>query len=134
MALALVFEEKRHCDISELFIQCNKCCCYEHITVVGANIYLYGCVSLLAPECAVCLCVCVCRCVFVCEIKSEHQQKTTCVSKLDALLHKTHIKVLWLNMCTSMISLSKIAHQMWQDCPFSQRNKKTMSSGVGGSR
>ena len=25
----------------------------------GVNTYLYGCVSLLAPECAVCLCVCV---------------------------------------------------------------------------
>ena len=38
--------------------------CYEHIAV-GVNIYLYGCVSLLAPECAVCLCVCVCVCVCV---------------------------------------------------------------------
>ena len=36
----------------------------------GVNLYLYGCVSLLAPECAVCLCVC------VCDIKSEYQQKT----------------------------------------------------------
>ena len=25
--------------------------------------YLYGCVSLLTPECAVCVCVCVCVCV-----------------------------------------------------------------------
>ena len=33
----------------------------EHITG-GVNIYLYGCVSLLAPECAVCL-LCVCLCV-----------------------------------------------------------------------
>ena len=49
--------------------------CYEHITV-GVNIYLYWCVSLLGPECAVCLCVCVCVC-FLCEIKSEYQQKTT---------------------------------------------------------
>ena len=24
---------------------------------VGVNIYLHGCVSLLAPECAVCVCV-----------------------------------------------------------------------------
>ena len=38
----------------------------EHITG-GVNIYLYGCVSLLAPECAVCL-LCVCVCVFVCVI------------------------------------------------------------------
>ena len=47
----------------------------EHITG-GVNIYLYGCVSLLAPECAVCL-LCVCVCVCVCDIISEHQQKTT---------------------------------------------------------
>ena len=56
--------------------------------------------------------------------------------KLDALLHKTHIKVLWCNMCTS-ISLSKIAHQMWRDHPFSQRNKTTeWADGVvtGGDR
>ena len=26
----------------------------------GVNVYLYGCVSLSAPVCAVCLCVCVC--------------------------------------------------------------------------
>ena len=30
--------------------------------------------------------------------------------KLDAFLHKTRIKVLRLDMCTSIISLSKIAH------------------------
>ena len=39
----------------------------------GANIYLYGCVSLLAPKCAVYLCVYVC----MCDIKSEYHQKTT---------------------------------------------------------
>ena len=32
--------------------------------------------------------------------------------KLDALFHKTRIKVLRLDMCTSMISLSKIPHQL----------------------
>ena len=47
---------------------------FEHITG-GVNIYLYGCVSLLVPECAVCLCVYFC--VFVCDIKSEYQQKAT---------------------------------------------------------
>ena len=54
----MIFEKKRQCgkyifDISELFIQCNKDSCCKHITG-GVNIYLYGCVSLLAPECAVC--------------------------------------------------------------------------------
>ena len=41
---------------------------------VGVNIYLYRCVSLLAPGCAVCLCVYMCVCV--CDIKSEYKPKT----------------------------------------------------------
>ena len=28
-------------------------------------------------------------------------------------------------MCRSILSLSKIAHQMWSDHPFSQRNRTT---------
>ena len=60
----------------ELFIQCNIDSCCEHITV-GVNIYLYGCVSLLAPEFAVCLYVCVC--VFVCVISNQSTSKKTCV-------------------------------------------------------
>ena len=39
-------------------IQCNPDSCWEHITG-RVNVYLYGCVSLLAPVFAVCLCVCV---------------------------------------------------------------------------
>ena len=46
-------------------------------------------------------------------------------TQLDALLHKTCVKVLRLNMCTSMISLNKIAHQMWRNHPFSERGKTT---------
>ena len=42
-----------------------------------------------------------------------------------ALLHKTHIQVLRLDMYTSIIPLNKIADQMWRDHPFSQRNKTT---------
>ena len=55
--------------------------------------------------------------------------------KLDALLHKTCIKVLRLDMCTSLISLSKIEHQWRGDHLFRQRNKATelaMGMGVGG--
>ena len=40
-------------------------------------------------------------------------------------------------MCRSILSLSKIAHRMWYDHPFSQRNmttEKTVGVGVGGSR
>ena len=35
-------------------ILCNKSSCCEHLTG-GLNIYLYECVSLLAPECAMCV-------------------------------------------------------------------------------
>ena len=40
-------------------------------------------------------------------------------------------------MCRSILSLSKIAHQMWHDHPFSQRNRTTERSvgvRVGGDR
>ena len=36
-----------------------------------------------------------------------------------------------------ILSLSKIAHQMWRDNPFSHRNmttEKTVEAGVGGDR
>ena len=77
-----------------LSVLCDKDNCCEHITG-GVNVYLYGLFSLLAPKCAVCLCVCLC--LFVSNIKSEYQVKTTYVSDLSkrkVLLHKTHIKVL----------------------------------------
>ena len=35
-------------------------------------------------------------------------------------------------MCRSIISSSKIAHQMWRDYPFIQRNKTTERAVVGG--
>ena len=58
-----IFEKKIHCgkkifDISKLFIQCNTDSCCEHITG-GVNMYLYGGVSLLAPDRVVCVRVCV---------------------------------------------------------------------------
>ena len=40
-------------------------------------------------------------------------------------------------MKRSMLPLSKIAHQMWRDHPFSQRNmatERTVGVGVGGDR
>ena len=40
-------------------------------------------------------------------------------------------------MYRSILSLSKIAHQMWCDHPFSQRNmttEKTVGTGAGGDR
>ena len=40
-------------------------------------------------------------------------------------------------MCRSILSLRKIAHQMWRDHPFSQRNRtteRTVGVEVGGGR
>ena len=94
--------------------------------MVGVNMYLYGCVSLLPPKCARCPCVCVIS-------NQSTSKKPHCVSdlgKLDALLHITHINVLRLDMSRSIISLSKIAHQMRQDQPFNQ-GKKTTEGAVG---
>ena len=58
-------------------------------------------------------------------------------SKVDALLHNTHqgpsgTKVPRRDICRSILSLSKIAHQMWRDNPFSQRKRTTEKTvGVG---
>ena len=109
--------------------------CSEHITV-GSNIYLFGCVSLLAPECAECICLCVFVCVVSNESTSKKPHYLPDVNKLDTLLLKTHIKILMLDMCRSII-LSKIAHQIWRDDPFSKRNKKSKNAlgvGPGGER
>ena len=70
-------------------IQChtdNRC---EHL-VGGDNIYLYGSVSLLVPECAVYLflCVCVCVCVISNQSASKKPHYVSDFSKFDALLHK----------------------------------------------
>ena len=65
--------------------------------------------------------------MFLCVMSNQGTSKKTHVSdlsKIDILLHKTHIKALRLDMCT-FISLSKIAHQMWRDHPFSQINQTT---------
>ena len=48
------------------FLRSVEGSCCDHITG-GVNVYLYGCVILLVPECAMCLFVC------VCDIKSEYQ-------------------------------------------------------------
>ena len=63
----------------------DSCC--ENIAV-GVNIYLYGYVGLLVPECAMCL-----LCVFVFLISNESTSKkshhVSDLGKLDTLLHKT---------------------------------------------
>ena len=60
--------------------------------------------------------------------------------KFDSLLHKRRIKVLRLDMCTSMISLSKIAHLKCDAITHSaketrqqkQDNEATGKEGGGG--
>ena len=82
MALASEYFLKRKGTVESKFLisinYCNKNSCYEHITV-GVNIYLYG-VSILAPECVVCLCVCVSVCL--CEIKSK--KNITCQTSVNS--------------------------------------------------
>ena len=54
-------------------------------------------VEVYWPLSMLCVCVCVRVCVCVCVISNESTSKKPHVSdfnKLDALLHKTHIKVL----------------------------------------
>ena len=84
---------------------------------------LYRRVSLLAPECASCVCVC----VISNQSTSKKPHYVSDLSRFDALFHKTYIKVLLLlryqgliDMCRSILSLTKIAHQMWYDRLFRQ--------------
>ena len=78
-------------DTSELFIQCSKDSCCEHISG-GANIYSYGFVSVYWPLSVFC--------VSVCMISNQSTGKKphymSDLSKLNAWFHKTHITVLLL--------------------------------------
>ena len=74
----------------------------------------------------------------MCDIKSEYGKKPhygSDLGKRDAFLHKTYIKVLLVlryQDSTSVDPLSNVAHQMWHDHPFSQRNRKTEKTvGLG---
>ena len=73
------------------------------------------------------LCIFVSVFVFVIPNQSTNKkpQWVPDFNKLNSLLHITYIKVLRLDMSRSIISLSKITHQMWRDHPFIQRNKTT---------
>ena len=100
-----------------IFIQFNTGSCCEHITV-STNIYLYACVSLLAPVRAVCVCVCVCVCVVSNQNTSKKAHYRSDLSKLDPLLHKTHSKaflILRYQSSTCDISFRKATNQVWLD-------------------
>ena len=91
-------------------------------------VYDYMDVSVYWPKCAVCLClrVFVCACVCVCVISNESNSKKPHVSDLSKLMScciKHTARSLWyklprLDMDRSIISLSKIIHQMWHNHPF----------------
>ena len=103
--------------------------------------YIYMCVSVDWPMSVLFVYICVYVCVFVCDIKSKYHQKNkknvSGLSKIDALLHKTHqippgSEVPRLNMCRSII-VSKIIHQMSCNHPFSQKKQDNKKSSGGGS-
>ena len=76
--------------------------------------------------------------MFVCVISNQSTSKklhhVSDISRLDALLHKTHIKVLLAlrnQGSTCVDPLTKIAHQMLHDHPFCQRNRLNERTGGG---
>ena len=69
--------------MSKLFIQCNKDSFCEHI-IGGANISLYGCVSILVPEYAMCLCMCV-VCVCVYQIRVQQKKHIICQMSVNLM-------------------------------------------------
>ena len=73
----------------------------------------YWALTVLCVFLCVCVCVCVCVSVCVCvwDIKSDYDAKTHIMCQ-DLLLTR-------LEMCRSIGSLIKIAHQMWRNHPFS---------------
>ena len=72
------------------FIQCNIGSCCVHVTGC-VNIYLDMCVSLLVIACVLCIFVSVYGIV---SVLSKTMLSVENFSKFDALLHKTHSKVL----------------------------------------
>ena len=86
-----------------------------------------------------------CVCVFVISKQSTGKKPhyVSDVSKPDLSNSvNTHqspsgSKVPRLDMCRSILSLSKIAHQIWHDQPLSQRNRttgRTVAVEVGGDK
>ena len=71
-----------------LIIWYNKGSSFEHITS-DINIHFDECVSLMAPECNVFV-----RLWYQIGVPVKKPQYVSDLSKPDALLHKTHIKVL----------------------------------------
>ena len=89
------------------------------------EIYIYMGVSVYWPLSVLCVCVCMCVCVCVCVCVCPH------MCDINSVYQGT--KVPRLDMYRSILSLSKIAHQMRHDHPFSQKkhdNRKSSGDGV----
>ena len=71
---------------------------------MGVSVYCYMGVSVYWPLSVLCVFVCVC---VISNQSTSKKPHLSGLSKLDALLHKTHIKVFRLDIPTSMISLKK---------------------------
>ena len=95
----IIFLKRRHCrnkisDIIGLFIHYNKGSCCEHVTG-GINIYLDGCISVLALEYVVYLCVlCVWYQMWV------PAKKTHYVADLSELYHSCQLFLILICDCT----------------------------------
>ena len=138
---ALFVFHRKSLVLQHLIKRYDFCKLYWPLSVLCVFIYVRACVRACMRACVhACMRVCVCVCVCVCVISNHSTSKKPHVSDLSkrgTLLHKTRIKILRLNMCTSMTSLGKITHQMWYNHPFSQRNKTTewaIGMGAGGDR
>ena len=103
----------------------NSWCKYIFIWVCQST-GPWVCFVSLCVRVSVCVRVCVCVCVRSNQSASKKQHYLSDLNKLDAFLHKYCVHP-WIvaTLCTSMISLSKIARQMWRDYPFTQRNMTT---------
>ena len=104
----------------------DSCC--EHITG-GVNIHLYGCVSLLTSDHAVCLCLCLDVWYHIRVLAKKQIMSQTSVNSMLCFIKHTagslSTKVPRVDMCRSIVSLSKLTNQMWQNHPLIQRNKAT---------
>ena len=114
-------------------MQCNKDNYCEH-TTGDVSIYLYDCV-LVYRVCCVYLCVSYQIRVLAKARLCVRPQKTWCLFAWNPHQGPSCTKVPRLDMCRSIITLSKIAHQMSYNHLFSQRSKTTERAvwvGVGG--
>ena len=112
--------------IIHLIIECNKGTSCEQKTG-NVNIHLYECVSLQAPEFDMCVCVCDIKYIWPRLYMLD-------LSKLDALLHKTHIKVLLvlkLDMCRLILSLNNTSNVVWSLIQLKKHDNRKNSGGGG---